>query len=186
MEVRPVESLEEFRAAMAVNRTAWRDAYAGILPGDVLDRFEVPEGEALRERYADARRDGQVFLVAADPDAAGSGVAGSGTGHDPGVVAFAQFVRTPDLAKPFVGADEAGLRALYVDPGRQGEGFGSRLLADGLDRLPADTEAVVLETFRDNDAARGFYESRGFALRGEATFEVEGEAYPTVVYGKPV
>lgn len=192
MEVRPVESLEEFRAAMAVNRTAWRDAYAGILPGDVLDRFEVPEGEALRERYADARRDGQVFLVAVDPGGAGSGAAdsggaaGSGTGSDPRVVAFAQFVRDPALAKPFVGAGEAGLRALYVDPGRQGEGFGSRLLADGLDRLPEETDAVVLEAFRDNDPARGFYESRGFALRDEATFEVDGEAYPTVVYERPV
>lgn len=209
MAVRPVGSLGEFRAAMAVNRAAWRDAYDHILPAEVLDQFEVPEGEPLRERYADARRDGQIFLVVVDPDAAGPEVAGSGTADsrvtagpdaapesgtgsgpgtesDPGVVAFAQFVWSPGLAKPFVGAGEAGLRALYVDPDRQDEGFGSRLLTDGLERLPGETAAVVLEAFRDNDAARGFYESRGFALRDEATFEVDGAAYPTVVYERPV
>lgn len=179
MDVRPVDSLAEFRGAMAVNRAAWRDAYARILPDEVLRRIAVPAGERLRERYADARREGQQFLVAADP-------ATGAEGDQVEISGFAQFVWRPKLSKPFVGDDEAGLRALYVDPERQGEGIGSRVLRHGIDRLPADTEAVVLETFRDNDAARGFYEARGFTSRTEATFEVDGKSYPTVVYEKQI
>lgn len=165
---------------MVMNRTVWRDAYADILTPDVLNDLDIPEGEALRERYVDARRTGQQFLVTVDSDS------GDSTSGDPAVIGFAQFVLDSDLSKPFVGDDEAGLRALYVAPDRQGEGIGTRLLDAGLDRLPADTDAVVLETFRDNDAARGFYESRGFSLRDEATFDIADESYPTVVYAKSV
>ena len=175
MEVRTVESLGAFRGAMAVNRAAWRDAYDDILPTVILEGLSVPEGPELRERYTDARRDGQAFLVAVDP-----------AETDSGVVGFAQFVHDPGLSKPFVADDEAGLRAIYVDPDRQGEGVGSTLLAEGFDRLPAHVAAVVLEAFRDNDAARAFYESRGFTARSRSEFEIAGESYPTVVYEKRV
>ncbi|WP_313692925.1 GNAT family N-acetyltransferase [Halorarum halobium] len=181
MEVRPVTSLEEYRGAMAVNRTAWRDAYGHILPAEVLDGFTVPEGRELRERYDDARREGQTFLVAVGGADDGSAARDADA---LGVAGFAQFVLDAALTKQFVGDDEVGLRAVYVAPDRQGEGIGSRLLEAGVDRIPDDAEALVLEAFRDNDAARGFYDSRGFTVRGEATFEVAGEAYPTVMYEK--
>ena len=181
MEIRPVDSIEEFREAMVVNRAAWCDAYDDILPADVLDGLDVPGGDALRELYADACTEGQHFLVALD------GGTGSERGDSaPPVVGFTQFVHHPGLSKPFVGADETGLRALYVDPDEQREGVGSELLEEGFDRLPSETDVVALEVFRENDAAQGFYESRGFDRRGESSFEVGEESYPTVVYGKPV
>lgn len=183
MEIRPVDSIEEFRDAMAVNRAAWRDAYDDILPADVLDGLDVPEGDALRELYADACTEGQHFLVAVDRE---TGAERGGGANGPDVVGFGQFVHHPGLSKPFVGDDETGLRALYVEPDRQGEGIGSKLLEAGVARLPSGTHAVALEEFRENDAARGFCESRGFARRGENSFEVGGEPYPTVMYERPV
>ncbi|QLG28339.1 GNAT family N-acetyltransferase [Halorarum halophilum] len=182
MEIRPVDSIEEFRDAMAVNRAAWRDAYDDILPAEVLDGLDVPEGDALRELYADACAEGQHFLVALD----GGPDTGRGDSGATDVVGFAQFVHHPRLSKPFVGDEETGLRALYVEPDEQGEGVGSELLGSGFDRLPSDTDAVALEVFRENDDVREFYESRGFDRRGENSFEVGEEQYPTVVYEKPV
>ncbi|NNL64933.1 MAG: GNAT family N-acetyltransferase [Myxococcales bacterium] len=50
---------------------------------------------------------------------------------------------------------------LYVDPARQGQGIGSRLLAHARERSPA---GVRLFTHRRNLRARVFYERRGFRI----------------------
>lgn len=50
---------------------------------------------------------------------------------------------------------------LYVEPARQGEGIGSRLLALAQQRSPA---GLRLFTHRRNLGARGFYERRGFRI----------------------
>ena len=171
VEVRPVASPAEFRAAMAVNRAAWRDAYADILPDDTLAEMTVPDGVDLQERYDRSTGEGRTFLVAVD--------------RRPGaVVGFAGAV-WGDGRKPFCERDDAELRAIYVDPERQGEGIGAGLLAAVGDRLPGAVGRLALETFRENDAACGFYEAHGFERVGESTFAVDGEAYPTAVYARP-
>ncbi|MFC7135845.1 GNAT family N-acetyltransferase [Halobaculum litoreum] len=170
--VRPVASATEFRAAMAVNRAAWRDAYAGILPAERLDAMTVPSGRELQARYERAVDDERAFLVAVDP-APGA------------VVGFADALWGADR-KAFCERDDAELRAVYVDPERQGEGVGSALVADAVERLPADVDRLALETFEANDDARAFYEARGFERVGSSAFEVDGESYPTAVYARPV
>jgi ribosomal protein S18 acetylase RimI-like enzyme len=202
MEVRPPRSLAEFRAAYAVNRDAWRDAYDHILPDDVLAELTVPEGADLRERYETATADGRTYLVAVDDDGASDGVVveptengdaeGTSDGEGPMpsnnrvVAGFASFVWDADDAKAFVPDDAAGLRAIYVHPDAEGAGVGSDLLSAGVARVPDDCTAAVLEVFAANDAARGFYEARGFERVGESTFEVAGESYPTAVYERPL
>lgn len=169
--VRPVASPTEFRAAMAVNRDAWRDAYAGILPAERLDAMTVPDGADLRERYERSTGDGRTFLVAVDPE--------------PGaVVGFAEAV-WGEGRKAFCEADDAEVRAIYVSPDRQGDGVGSALLGAAADRVPDGYARLALETFEANDDARGFYESRGFERIGRSAFEVGGEPYPTAVYARP-
>jgi len=206
MGVRAVEGIAEFRAALAVNVRAWRAAYEGILPAAVLDGMTVPEGEDLRERWAAQRDRDAAFLVAVDPDdpagaapvgdesgaaSDGDGSASDGvppaedeSGAADAVVGFAEFVWDDGATKTFVDPGEAELRAVYVEPSLWGEGVGTRLLERGTDALADGREVLALEAFADNDVGRSFYESRGFERVGESTFEVAGEAYPSVVYEK--
>lgn len=172
IEVRPVASPAEFRAALAVNRAAWRDAYAGILPDERLDAMTVPDGVELQERYDHATADGRAFLVAVD--------------REPGaVVGFADALWN-DERKAFCEREDAELRAIYVDPDAQGAGVGSALLEAVLDRVDGSESRLVLETFTENRAAREFYEARGFERVGASAFEVGGESYPTAVYARPL
>jgi len=201
VEIRPVGSLAEYRGAMAVNAAAWGDAYADVLPDAVLAELGVPDDGALRERYEAATGPGGCFLVAVDDAAVGEDQRGDASGGDhddgraadegseapttaaAGVIGFAAFVWAPGGTKSFVGDDDVGLRAIYVHPERQGEGVGSALLAEGVERVP-DRERVVLETFAANDDARAFYEARGFERVGASSYEIEGESYETAVYAR--
>jgi putative acetyltransferase len=66
---------------------------------------------------------------------------------------------------------------LFVDPERAGSGAGSALLAQ------AEVEgARTLECFRDNHAARQFYESRGWRPMREYEREFLGRRRPFVFY----
>jgi ribosomal protein S18 acetylase RimI-like enzyme len=61
----------------------------------------------------------------------------------------------------FAGIEVGWLNHLYVDPARQGEGFGSSLLeqAKALQR-----RGLQLWVFQQNEGARRFYERNGFQL----------------------
>ncbi|MFC7097280.1 GNAT family N-acetyltransferase [Halobaculum marinum] len=170
--VRSVASAAEFRAALEVNRAAWRDAYADILPADRLDAMTVPSGAALQTRYERAKGEDRAFLVAVD--------------RAPGaVVGFADVV-WGDGRKAFCEAGDADLRAIYVHPDRQGSGVGTALLDALVARVPDQFDRLALETFEANDAARGFYEARGFERVGSSAFEAWDGSYPTAVYARPL
>ncbi|MFC6786829.1 GNAT family N-acetyltransferase [Halobaculum halobium] len=170
IEVRPVASPTEFRAALVVNRDAWRDAYADILPADTLDAMTVPDGVDLQERYDRATGRDRAFLVAVD--------------RKPGaVVGFVDAV-WGDGRKAFCERTDAELRALYVAPDAQGAGVGSALLDGVVDRVPDAFDRLALETFTENRDAREFYEARGFERIGTSAFEADGTSYPTAVYAR--
>lgn len=184
MEIRPVRDLAAFRAAFRVNRDAWRAAFDGIVADDVLEAFEVPDDETLEDRLEAVRAAG-FYLVALAAD----GEPPAPAAGDPPVVGFAE-VRTVDT-EPFVGPEDAELRALYVDPEHWGDGVGTALLDAVESRLAgAETatrptaDRVVLHTFRENEQGRAFYRRREFEEVGESTFEVGGEVHETVVYSK--
>ncbi|MEF8801758.1 MAG: GNAT family N-acetyltransferase [Halolamina sp.] len=86
--------------------------------------------------------------------------------------------RTTEYAR----AGAADIRTLYVRPADWGEGVGTVLLDEALERLPALVDAVVLETFRANEQGRSFYESRSFEVRETSEYEVGESSYPTVVF----
>lgn len=64
--------------------------------------------------------------------------------------------------------DEVG--GLFVDPVRQGQGIGRRLMAHAV----IGRERLELGVFEANDRARGFYESLGFREVGRGDEPVEG------------
>lgn len=72
------------------------------------------------------------------------------------------------------------LHMLFVDTDVQARGAGAVLLADAEAR-----GAVRLECFRDNTAARLFYEKRGWIHARDYTREFVGDVYAFVEYVKP-
>ncbi|MEX0760913.1 MAG: GNAT family N-acetyltransferase [Dehalococcoidia bacterium] len=61
----------------------------------------------------------------------------------------------------FAAVDEQFLEHLYVHPARQGQGIGSALLNKAIE---VAGETLDLWVFQRNEAARRFYERRGFEL----------------------
>lgn len=169
MEIRSFQGVDDARAIVRVNALAWREAYDGLLPDDLLEsRDPDPPDERVRE-FADRLRDdrGGIFVATAD-----------------GAVRGYCYVRWGAETKSFVGENEAGLKEIYVEPDYWGNGFGTALLERGIDHLPSTVDRVRLETLEGNDAARGFYDARGFERTGSAAFEIGGELYPTAVYAR--
>ena len=69
------------------------------------------------------------------------------------------------------------VKGLAVDPDRQGEGIGSRLLDAAIDRVRTEgRRRLVLRVLATNEGARHLYESRGFELEGahREAFLLEG------------
>ncbi len=149
MEVRDIGAVRK------VARQTWADTYEGVIPEDVQQRFL---GHAYSEGSLVRRMEAGVFLVAVE---------------DGEVVGFADL--SPAPAEP--GAVE--LAAIYVLPGFQGRGVGTRLLQTALGRLPS-TKKVRAEAERENLAARRFYEARGFAETSRRTQRAFGHEFRTV------
>jgi GNAT superfamily N-acetyltransferase len=75
--------------------------------------------------------------------------------------------------------DDAGIDQLYVEPGWQGRGIGSRLVELAKSRRPA---GLALYTFQVNDRARRFYEHHGFAVAALGDGSANEERQPDVRY----
>jgi len=117
---------------------AWHDAHADIVGPEAVESFldEHYAVEDLRARY---RESASTTFVAEDD--------GDLLGYAAGVPA----------------EDAYDLGAIYVHPELQGEGVGSRLLEAVESRgREEDYDTLRLVVMADNDAARRFYEARGF------------------------
>lgn len=147
--------IRDFGVVRRVARETWADAYAGIIPENVQREF-------LEHAYSEAsfarRMEAGVFLVAVEAYE---------------VVGFADL--SPDPGDP----DALELGAIYVLPGLQGRGIGTRLLEAVLARLPSARE-VTAEIERENLAARRFYEARGFTETCRRTDQAFGHEFRIV------
>jgi ribosomal protein S18 acetylase RimI-like enzyme len=189
MDVRPAQTHADVRGAIEVNRTAWRVAYADILPASTLPDPDAPlSAESVQGRFDDiTNRDETTFLVACDGDDAPD-VAGPDsdvTDRDDDICGFVEFVWGSET-KEFVPDDAVELRAIYVDPHCWGEGVGTTLLDAASEHLPEEKTSLVHETFAENEVGRRFYEARGFEEVDDHAFDVDGESHSTVVYRKPL
>jgi ribosomal protein S18 acetylase RimI-like enzyme len=143
-------------AIAAVVVATWRDAYAGLLPDDVLAGLSVAEREAQWRRFVPATAPA-CCLVTGSPVcgfvAAGPALQGAGDGDGDG--------------------DAVGqVYAIYVLPSSQGRRLGAALLAAAESRLAAAGFATAsLWVLTSNTPARRFYESRGWRTTGETQVE---------------
>jgi ribosomal protein S18 acetylase RimI-like enzyme len=162
--VRPAV-LQDAHAIAAVHVATWRDAYAGLLPDDLLEGLNVDErAKTWRGRLAALPAGLFVFVFELDADVLG--FVSGGPQRDGGAA--------------------GEVFAIYVDPGSQGRGAGRQLLQAAVDCLTrAGFTEARLWVLAGNHRARGFYESQGWQRDGTEqpwTYPGVGESLTEVRY----
>lgn len=149
----------------AVQARSWLRSYASLLPQPVVDRID---GAAFAAAWQEA--------VTKPPSARHRVLVALDHGR---VVGFAATAPSEDPdAEPLDGE----IVAFHVDPGAQGAGHGSRLVAAVVDTLRADgfTHARIWVLSGD-DELRGFVESAGWGADGaHRTLDLTGDGTATV------
>lgn len=141
----------------------WHAAYGSVMAESTIESVlaEYYARETVERAVAS---DECVYLVAVDGTGSGPVVgyaAGSGAEADP---------------------ETAILSAIYVRPGRWGEGVGGALFETLRDRLRGrGFDRVRATVLVENDAGRPFYEARGFEQVGEREERVGGESHRALV-----
>jgi GNAT superfamily N-acetyltransferase len=133
-----------------VQAAVWRDAYAGVLPAQVLDTFEPTAFANAWRRSLAAPPEGIYRLLAACAGAQVVGFASIGPSQDPD-------------ASPETGE----LSAIGVHPQARRAGHGSRLLNASVDTLRgAGAETMHTWVLADDEATRAFLVQAGLVPDG--------------------
>jgi GNAT superfamily N-acetyltransferase len=135
---------------------AWRFAFRGVIPDDVLDR----DWHDIRTARVRKRMEwGRSFVAVQDF-----------------VIGFAS------TAAPRRGYD-AEIDGLYVDPHASRGGVGRALVKHTCTELAAKGKhTLYIATMRDNRIGRAFYEKLGGRLVDADPWTFEGTTYPSVGY----
>lgn len=167
MEIRHLGDRADVREMVAAHGLAWREAYDGVVPDEVLQSVTVDPDAAELERWWDHYRPHRDRLLVATVD---------------GTVRGYAFFRWGEETKEFADSGEAGLKEIYVHPDFWGHGIGTALLDRGIELLPDECTALKLEVLADNEVGRGFYETRGFERVGSTTDDIGGETLDLAIY----
>ena len=161
IEIRPSRLGDELAIAV-VHVASWQTGYRGIFDDAFLD--------ALRpEQRVDRYTLGLDTVTDPHTDVA--------VDHDGFLGAFVTTMACRDAAAKGMGE----LAALYVHPSWWGRGIGRLLLAHGTDRLRVNGfTTAVLWVLKENDRARGLYESSGWEWDGSERQETPWGVLATV------
>jgi len=135
-----------------LHQTAWKHAYAGLMPQPYLDALNPadPDRIAKRRAHLEAADPATCTLVALDGDA---------------LVGFANAGPYRNKDGETLGGGE--VYAIYADPTRLGTGVGYALMNAAVRWLAArDLAPVRLWMLAGNARALAFYERYGFGLDG--------------------
>lgn len=154
---------EDAEAIARLHVAAWRKAYRGIVPDEVLEGLDVGEFEL-----------GWKQRLAADPSILVAEVGGA-------VAGFAVMGRSsdPDLVPEVTGE----VHGLYVAPEHWATGVGRALWDAAFDMLRDHGFVdVVIWTFAANERAHRFYRARGCSIDdvGHVEREYHGVFLPVV------
>jgi len=177
------------REAMAETPEWVVDAPATDLE-DVRDHYldaggEFLVGEVDRRETSNSERGGTIR----EPDGEVDRRETSNGERDRDIVATGAFEPlTGWLSEHFDAAAGTGeLSRVRVDPEMQGRGFGTRIVEELARRARRrGYRALVLDTGADNDRARGFYESLGYACVGEETVTFDDVTLDLALYWRRV
>jgi ribosomal protein S18 acetylase RimI-like enzyme len=157
-------------ALACVHVTAWREAYAGILPDALLAKLSIESRTAMWTRILNDPSDFTAVHVAErDGEVIGFGACGS--------------QRTAALKEK---GYDGEVSAIYVLRSFQKQGVGAALMQSmALHLSGRGLSGVSLWVLRDNAVARRFYEQIGGEVVGEKEDIREGTALIEVAYGWP-
>lgn len=151
--------LGDAAAIAKVHIASWQEAYAGIVPAEILDNLDVQRREEQwRAHLQDAERESIRIWVAE---------------REGEIVGFASFGPSRDED-----ADRTTLEvyAIYLEPHAWGRGVARELMRTVVAHVP-DGAAVTLWVLEANDRARHFYRRNGFAPDGVERMEEFGGQY---------
>ena len=156
MEIRPATT-DDCEALRELARRTWHDTYDELESEIIDETVEAWYADEELERALD--QPGTAMLAAERED---------------DIVGFTHGV---------VQDDEGDVLRMYVDPGHQREGIGTKLH----ERLRTALEDFNMNRMRaidlaSNEGGRAFYEHLGFEKTGDGTVEIGGEERKEVVY----
>ena len=157
--IRPA-TVDDAEAIEALRVGVWKRVYRGLLPDDYLDWLTVTPEHVGQFREALGNPTSWRFIVA---EAHGQLIGYGGVGP----------VNDYDFPPASPGSGE--LRTLNVAVPWQRRGVGRALLDHLTDALrDLGHESAILWTFRDNPAARAFYEANGWTYDRHGDFDLHG------------
>lgn len=156
--------LDDVPAIASVHVAAWKSAYAGILPDEVLAALSVEKRAAMWEKVVAEESETKHLLVAENEDS--------------GIVGFAALGPEGSGQSDY----EAELYAIYILEQYQRHGIGLALFRAGLNALVANGfRSMIVWVLADN-AARHFYEALGGSQAGRRTVSVVDKHYAEIGY----
>jgi ribosomal protein S18 acetylase RimI-like enzyme len=157
LSIRPAVPDDAFDIA-TMHVRAWRAAYRGIVPDEVLDGLSVAARAASwSDQLTGDLSDQHTFV--AEQEGVVVGFVALGPSRDP-------------LVEPGTGE----VYAIYVDPDLWGRGIGSSLLAQAVEELRSRGHAsATLWVLAANQPGQRFYERRGWAADGSTKTYPAGE-----------
>ena len=146
---------------------SWRAAYAGLVPDEALEGFDVTERQRLwREGLSCAPRPGSATFVVEETGA---------------VVGFASVGASRDAE----GDAEAELYAIYLHPDSWGRGIGRALLRRAEDSMRASGfRQAILWVLEGNERGERFYRAAGWEQDGRKVDTFQGAAVSELRYRK--
>lgn len=147
-------TLADAEAISRIQVAMWQHAYRGQLPDELLDTLSVERRLTWRTQMLSSPAPKAHALVAEE---AGEvvGFCDVGTSHE------------ADAS-----STDGALYAIYMSPGRQGNGIGSMLLDEGVRQLQAEGfTRATLWVLATNAPTLRFYERKGWAADGVTKVE---------------
>jgi ribosomal protein S18 acetylase RimI-like enzyme len=157
-----VPALADAEAIARLHVASWREAYAGIVPAEILDRVDIADRIARWQAYLAA--DGVTFLAGVGGEAAG-------------------FIRAGAVPEPMVEGADGHIFALYVLRRHHRRGIGRRLLGlAARDWLVRGGTALSVGVLTENAPAVAFYQGVGAQFARAETYRWDGHDLPESIY----
>ena len=143
---------EDARRIAEIHVAAWKEAYRGMIPDQLLDGLDVSRREALWRHLAEDAS-APVFVAVQEGQ----------------LVGFCHISPTRDKDS----SGSAEITAIYLDPVYWRQGLGRQLCsAAAVFASEEGYERITLWVLVENLSARRFYEGIGFRVDGTAKTEV--------------
>jgi GNAT superfamily N-acetyltransferase len=155
--IRPA-GLSDAHTIAEIHVRAWRWAYRGLMPDELLDGLSVEQRERMWEQNLSPEGPTNLTFVADGED----GVVG--------------FVATGPSQDPDATLDTGEVYAIYLEPAVVGTGVGRQLFSRATESLrAAGYRVATLWVLDTNERTRRFYEAAGWRPDGEAKMEPWGK-----------